>query len=725
MKVTTKSGDYNLSHYIITFILIYTAVLNFNTLSNQYALDDEMVIAKNMALQQGLAGIPKILTTDAYQSYLDLMGANSPLTGGRYRPLSIVSFAIEQQLFGDAHGTEYLNTLSSLQQIQVSGNNFSSLDGLNKQFAETDRKIVASNHKIAGARHAMQVIYFMLVLLALWYLLSNYIFADTKIVALAATLLFACHPIHTEVIANLKSRDEIFSMLFILLTLIFVFRYHDNKTAKNFTGILISFVLALLSKEYALLLPVIAAVAIILYRNKTIQDLRADWFYAMSTVSIVFLYFRYSIIGNSSAKAMSDDLINNPYALAGVWDKLATKVYVCLEYVKLLFVPYRLSSDYSFNQIPYVSFANVQVWVSILFFTGLLGLTGYLLYKKNKAAFPLLFFLLFFFLINNLLFEIGATMGERLIFHSSLGFCMLVAMGIAGAVQKFPATAQPKMVLAITALFVLPYSYKTINRNPDWKDNFTLFTRDVITAPNSALTNCNAGSEYFNKGYFAIKDKKETTHADSAMVIAYADTALVYLKRAIAIYPRYTNAYMNCGICYLFKGDLDNAAVNWRQAARLFNGVHPTLATHARVLLNKALSAGYNKDYTGASKLLEYACELDPTNVEIWNNLAGSHFAQGNFKRATETFKKAIELNPSLTEAQQGLLSAENFLKLEEDCKQQPNDKQVWLNSAKIFAQFGFSKTAYNCYQHILSIDPGNAIALQGSAATQGRENKK
>ncbi len=721
MPVTKLSS----SHTVIAWLFLCLTFLNFNTLQNQYALDDEMVITKNMAVQQGFAGIPKILSTDAYQSYLDLMGANSPLTGGRYRPLSIVSFAIEQQLFGDAFGSEYLNTLSNLQQIQVSGNNFSSLDGLNKQFAETDRKIVASNQKIASARHAMQVIYFMLVVLALWYLLSNYIFANAKAVALCATLLFACHPIHTEVIANLKSRDEIFSLLFILLTLIFVFRYNDNKTAGNFAGILVSFVLALLSKEYALLLPVIAAAAIILYRNKTIQDLRADWFYALGILSIAFLYFRYSIIGNTSAKAMSDDLINNPYALAGVSDKLATKIYVCFEYVKLLFVPYRLSSDYSFNQIPYVGFANVQVWVSILFFTGLLALTGYLLYKKNKAAFPLLFFLLFFFLINNLLFEIGATMGERLIFHSSLGFCMLAAMGIAGVAQKFRATAQPKMVLAITTLLVLPYSYKTIARNADWKDNFTLFTRDAKTAPNSALTNCNAGSEYFNKGYFAIKDKKETNGADSAMVIVYADTALVYLKRAIAIYPRYTNAYVNCGICYLFKGDLDNAAVNWRQAARLFNGVHPTLAMHARVLLNKSFSAGYDKDYAEASKLLEYASELDPTNVEIWNNLGGSHFAQGNFKRATEAFKKTIELNPSLTEAQQGLLSAENFLKLEEDCKQQPNDKQVWLNSAEIFARFGFSKTAYNCYRHILAIDPGNAIALQGSAATQGKENKK
>src|ERR1700728_139775 len=49
--------------------------------------------------------IPKILTTDALSSFFIQKGnnpVNQEATGGRYRPLSQVVFAIEQQLFGSS-----------------------------------------------------------------------------------------------------------------------------------------------------------------------------------------------------------------------------------------------------------------------------------------------------------------------------------------------------------------------------------------------------------------------------------------------------------------------------------------------------------------------------------------------------------------------------------------------------------------------------------------------
>ncbi len=725
MKRVNLADFLNSNRSIVILLSVCVLLLNFNTLKNQYALDDEMVISKNMAVQQGFAGIPKILSTDAYQSFLDLSGSNSPLTGGRYRPLSIVSFAIEQQIFGKPYGNDYLLALSELQEIQLSGTNLNKMDMLRNQLLEADKNIVQNNLSIAPVRHAFQILYFLLAVIALWYLLNRYIFKEKQIIALIATLLFAFHPIHTEVIANLKSRDEIFSLLFILLTLIYIFRYNDKKTKWNIFGIVASFILALLSKEYALLLPVIAAIAMYLFRGKNLKDLRSDWFYLMGITVVAFLFFRYSIIGNSAAKTMSTDLLNNPYAFANPVQKIATKIYVCLEYIKLLIFPHPLSSDYSFSQIPYVGLGNIQVWFTVLFFASIGIFTIYLLKKRNQFAFPLLLFLLFFMLINNLLFEIGATVGERLIFHSSLGFCMLAAVGISSLAEKISIASHVSLALGITGLLLLPMGYKTIARNPDWKNNFTLFTKDVYSAPNSALTNGNAGGEYFNKGYFKIKNKKDLDHSDSILISNYADTALIYLNKAIEIYPRYANAYMNRGICYLYKGNIEQAGINWREASRLFRGVHPTLAVHSKVLLTKGLSLGYKKEYTQASKFLEYASELDPMNVEIWNNLAGAQFAQGNFKRAVEAFKKALELNPSLQQAQQGLISADNFLKLQNECDQNPNDTKMWLNNAKIFSDYGFGKTAFECYKHVLDIEPGSREAIKGVATTQGKENKK
>src|SRR5262245_47525488 len=84
----------------IVLLVVLGLVFYANTFANNYALDDGIVIEKNRYVQQGIAGIPRIFTTDVYQSFYALMGADQQLAGGRYRPLSVATFALEQQLFG-------------------------------------------------------------------------------------------------------------------------------------------------------------------------------------------------------------------------------------------------------------------------------------------------------------------------------------------------------------------------------------------------------------------------------------------------------------------------------------------------------------------------------------------------------------------------------------------------------------------------------------------------
>ena len=153
----------------------------FNSLYNQYALDDGVVIKHNQYVQQGFSGIPKILTSDSYQSLYNEMHSGQMLSGGRYRPLSEVLFAVEHQFFGD--------------------------------------------DPFVG--HLLNVIYFLCCVFFLLYFLSKCFFIHVpggSDMAFLAALLFVIHPIHTEVVANIKSSDELLSLLFILLTLIFVYK---------------------------------------------------------------------------------------------------------------------------------------------------------------------------------------------------------------------------------------------------------------------------------------------------------------------------------------------------------------------------------------------------------------------------------------------------------------------------------------------------------------------
>src|SRR6202000_1970827 len=74
------------------------------TIGHEYVLDDNYAISRNQFVQQGLSGIPKIMTVDFW--YFN----NQNL--GYYRPLSLITFAIENEFFGNnPHVSHFDNAL--------------------------------------------------------------------------------------------------------------------------------------------------------------------------------------------------------------------------------------------------------------------------------------------------------------------------------------------------------------------------------------------------------------------------------------------------------------------------------------------------------------------------------------------------------------------------------------------------------------------------------------
>src|SRR5690348_7563981 len=103
VKTEPTPSLFGISFKVKFIILMVVGFLFYaNSIPNQFALDDGIVIIKNDYVQDGFKGIGKILSTDAYDSYYKHMHASQMLAGGRYRPLSIVVFAIEHQFFGES-----------------------------------------------------------------------------------------------------------------------------------------------------------------------------------------------------------------------------------------------------------------------------------------------------------------------------------------------------------------------------------------------------------------------------------------------------------------------------------------------------------------------------------------------------------------------------------------------------------------------------------------------
>lgn len=148
----------------IPFLLAALAFLLYaNTIGNGYNMDDELVTRKHKLTSKGISAIPDIFTTPYYK---DAMGYSYG-----YRPLSQVSFALENQFFGEK----------------------------------------------PGVSHFFNVLLYAVCVLLFFRLLIRWTGEKGLPLAVTATLLFAVHPIHAEVVASIKNRDEILSLLFGLL----------------------------------------------------------------------------------------------------------------------------------------------------------------------------------------------------------------------------------------------------------------------------------------------------------------------------------------------------------------------------------------------------------------------------------------------------------------------------------------------------------------------------
>lgn len=611
MPLHKKAGwEYTDFRMQALILIVIGFIFYSNTFFNEYALDDGIVIQKNEYVQLGFRGIPKILTTDAYDSFYRQMGAKQQLSGGRYRPLSVVTFAIEQQLFGSSEE-------------------------------------VKPPDDAAFIRHFMNVIYYVFSILILLYFLQTFIFKENKLVAFITCLIFLIHPMHTEVVANVKSRDEILSFLFIVLTFIAVFRYRESRNVKQLLFGLLFYFLALLSKEYAItLLILIPMLLFIVLKETFLNSLLATVPFLI--VAGIYIAIRYSIVG-AGAKFENPDVLNNPYMYATEPEKWATKIEVLLRYFKLLLYPHPLSSDYSYNTIPFVNFNNAAVWTSIILHVSMIIAAIVLFFKRNILSFAIVFYLLHLLIISNLKFNVGATMGERMVYHSSFGFAIVLAVGI-NWLLKLVSSEGAKKVLAVSlgCVVVIWCGAKTIKRNAEWKNDQVLFIADAETVPNSALVNGNAG-----KAYVDLSEKPENKPEEIAMI----KKGIFHLSKAISVHPKYVNGYLNRGVAYYKLKDYENARKDWDIVKQLYPN-NPFLKRNFELLgatyYNEGMSIG-GKNPQEAIKWLEKAVEVDPGNVEYWYNIGGASFTIKDYAKARNAWTKALQLKPDHLQAQEGM----------------------------------------------------------------------
>lgn len=622
-KVAVAERGFSIHYFKVQCVIIAIIGLLFygNTIGNEYALDDRPIIIENEYVKQGFSGIPSILLSDAFSSYLNQQNSGNALSGGRYRPLSIVTFAIEQQFLGTRGVEELADTTK-----QIKGNLLTE--------AATN-KINRDMH----VRHFLNVILYIISIMVVLHFMRTVLFPGNTLLPFIAALLFLIHPIHTEVVANVKSRDEILSLMFIALTLMYSFRFYDEKQSKDRIKALIFFFLALLSKEYAIILIVLIPLMYTVLRNETFSK-------AFSKNTPFFIPFAvYLLLRINATKGgggVPDDIMNVPYLFATPLQKIASIVANLFNYIKLLFFPHPLSSDYSYKQIPYSDFSSPLFYVSLVIYSCLVGWLYYCFQKRHILFFAVAFFLFNLALVGNVFINIGAPMGERLVYHSSLGFAIIIAYLL---YQLYLKIKSEKVGLAtvggIMLVLTVLSGFKTISRNPQWKNDRTLFLTDVKTSPNSVLILSNAGSASID-----IADELTDTVKKQQL---YKE-GIAYFDRALALHPTFPTAFLNKGVAYYKSGYADSALNVW-DSVRKYYPNHPTLPYVYKILSNYYYAEGLKYGKSGQHNLAAIsfgkAAKASPQDADIWYNAGFANLSAGNYQAAAQAFERSLKLAPN------------------------------------------------------------------------------
>ena len=595
-------------------------VLYFATVSFGYVLDDEMVIHKNAYVMKGFAGLREIFGADSFMGYFQKKEQLFLLEGGRYRPLSLATFAMEVGIFGK--GNDILPHVSHFINILLYG-----LTGVLLY-----RILLGLFPLKEGGR---------------WYFSLPFL----------AAAVFVLHPLHTEAVANIKGRDEILALLGSLAALYAFLKYFDTNRALWLWLSGLFLFLGMLSKENALtFVAVIPFTAWFFTRQPSGRLFSASL--PLLAATFLFIIVRFKALGFmlDHGKATTD-LMNNPFLGMNAGEKLATIFLTLGWYVKLLFYPHPLTHDYYPYHVPKVGWTDWRALASLALYLGM-GIWAMLFVRKRSTpAYSIIFWLLTLSIVSNLFVTVGAFMNERFVYMPSVAFCILAGWFLTRKLPEWfkeqpdrPTIIAAGLMVAVVAFF----GWRTLTRVPDWKDATSLNEAAIKVSYNSARSHC----FYVTSLY---KDEYQTTK-DPAKKAALVDSMEYHINRSLEINPDYGAALVMKSAVAAARFEQDH------QLDKLFHEFEYIMEkipynNNFRDFLDKYMKyldgsnadkyvafchrAGYEfywqkkKDPQTALKFIQYGIDRQTEDIRLLDDASEIYAATGNAAKAAEMKARA------------------------------------------------------------------------------------
>ena len=613
----------------IASLLLLAMLLYANTFKHDYALDDSIVIKENMFTKQGVSGLSGIFTKDTFYGFFKKEGKDNLVVGGRYRPMSLAFFAVGWSIWGN-NPTLF---------------------------------------------HISNVFFYGLCCFLIFLLLSRLKLSKDIMngwFPYLVAIIFLVHPIHTEVVANIKGLDEIFSLSGSLLACYLILKAINQNSIKYHFAAMLAFFFALMSKENAItFIAVIPLTLVLLNKNKLSQALKHSW--SLWIAVIVFLTIRTSILGINFGD-VPQELMNNPFLkiegnmfVPFTFSEKMANIFFCLgQYLKLFMVPYPLTHDYYPFFVDLKSFGDLFVIFSVITHLALCVFAVKNFKKQPIFTYSIAFYLITLSVVSNIIFPVGTNMAERFLFMPSVGISILIVYTI----HKILSNKNAKIITSYILIAI--FSVITFGRNPVWKNDFTLFTTDVKTSHNSAKANNAAG------GALQAEARNEKNEEKKKMMLRQST---VYLKKAIELHPNYKNAYLLLGNSYFYLENYKSAISVYEGALRIdpqYQDALKNLSVSYREL--GKIEGEQNNNIKNAINYLSKAFQLNDTDPETVRLLGVAHGVANDHNSAIQYFEQLTTMIP--------------------------DSALAYVILFKAYKNAGFEDQAENAYKKAIRLDP-------------------
>lgn len=429
-------------------------------------------------------------------------------------------------------------------------------------------------------------------------------------IALVTAVLFALHPLQTMAVTYVVQRLTLLASLFYLIGVYAYLRarlmqqaQQTKKSIRYFSATVLAFILGMMSKQIVISLPLM----LLMTEWLIIQtpDRKTPNWLKITVLSLVAGLIVLLVTGLMPSETEKISRI----------DYLMTQAVVLIEYFKLVFWPMQLNLDHF---IPVQdTFFNTAVISGTLLFLWMAGSVFFL----RKKGYPLASFGMAWFLIalsvESTFIPITDVMFEHRLYLPLAGFLAAIIIH-----AEMVWTAKRWAIPLALGIIMIFFGWRTIDRNHDWQDEYTLWNKSMKQYPDNPRAVNNVG--------LALKKRGNISQA------------LEYYNKALTLEPGMVEATFNRGIIYFELGD-------YRTALQAFNEVIGKVPGKMDAIAFRALTYGHIGLYDESLADFNAYVAVDQSSAKIFMQRGIVHEMAGNYPEAIDDYSRSMKLDRSNT----------------------------------------------------------------------------